>query len=465
MLFNSVAFFLFLAVTVLGYFCLPKRFTVYWLVAASIFFYSFWNIYNLPLLLIIIAVNHYAALFVGNCASQVAARTCLIAVAVFDVGILAFFKYLDFGLTVMADVLGFTPPVHVGEIKRDWLGALGLPLGISFFTFEVLSYVIDCYRRTVAPEPRLSKTSLFVTFFPHLIAGPIVRAAQLFPQISGRNPFDLSNFNTGFLLISLGLFKKVVVADNLAIVSDSFFSSPSGGVLDAWIGVVCFTFQIYADFSGYIDIALGAARLFGIELPPNFNRPYYKTNIQEFWRSWNMTLSQWFRDYFYIPLGGSRRGELRTYGNLMLTMIVIGLWHGASYTFLLWGAYHGVLLIIHRLMRDRLRLNLHLPAVIKTFCLFVLVAIGWVFFRATDVQSAIGILQQCFFGGWSVRPETNVGVLVLIPLMMIFEGATGERIRTFFPSNVPRHVAAVMMLLMVLLFNSGQSNQFIYFVF
>ena len=272
-----------------------------------------------------------------------------------------------------------------------------LPIGISFYTFEGISYVVDVHRRTIPAERDPLRYAFFISFFPHLVAGPIVRYAKLRPQLAERHRFDVDDFRAGTLLFSLGLAKKVLVADSIALYVDPLLSNPGElGFFTAWAAIVGFSFQIYFDFSGYSDMALGLARMFGIRLPWNFDRPYRAASPIEFWRRWHMTLSTWLRDYVYIPLGGNRRGPVRRDANLLTTMGLGGLWHGASITFVVWGLYHGLLLVATR------RLERFAPALarpVRVAITFLLVTVGWVFFRmatagdTVDVFAAMAGLQ------------------------------------------------------------------------
>lgn len=437
-----------------------------WLLLASLFFYSWWNPLNLPILLCVILINHYAALeVVKQTERKEVARTLMMAV-VANLGVLGFFKYFEFFSVVLFDLFGMTVPTWILSMKSDLFADIGLPLGISFFVFQALGYTIDCHRMVIKPEKRLWRTILFVSYFPQLIAGPVVRGKQLLPQLYKRVAFQYDFLLKALPLLCMGLFKKVVVADNMGPISDLFFNDPSGSALDAWLGTLAFSFQIYADFSGYTDMALGAAILFGIKLPQNFDRPYYKSNITDFWRSWNMTLSLWFRDYVYIGLGGSRRGSGIFYRNLILTMLITGLWHGANYTYVVWGAYHGALLVIHKLLKRHLTPGMiPLPMFIKTTITFIMVLIGWVFFRAESMGEALVALNLMFTGEWVPLNITDFGLFIFIPMLMFFEWLGGTKLGLL--EKMPKTVYAycAVLLMMVFLFNSGKSNQFIYFVF
>ena len=465
MLFNSFGYFIFLFIVWMGYCALPGKASILWLFGASLFFYSWWNPYNLPIMLFIIAVNHYCARWMDTAPSNRARKGVLVISVCLSISVLAFFKYRLFLLNLFTELSGIDLTGRSALQGNHLLAGIGIPLGISFFTFQSIGYLVDCYRRVIRPEKSFWRTCLFISYFPHLIAGPIMRGKDLFPQIAHKNPITIENIKQSILPLAMGLFKKVVVADNLALLSDAYFASPTGGIIDAWVAILSFTFQIYADFSGYTDMAIGSAKLFGITLSPNFNRPYYKTNITDFWRSWNMTLSFWFRDYVYISLGGSKRGTLLFYRNLILTMLLSGLWHGANITYVIWGLYHGVLLMIHKYMKRHLLVFGHLPAFFRGLCVFFLVAVGFIVFRSKNLATAFHIIGQAFFSGWTYDSNTDISAVVGIPLLMAMEGLCGERlglIRRFEPL---RYVFTAALLFMVFLLNTGYSNQFIYFIF
>jgi D-alanyl-lipoteichoic acid acyltransferase DltB (MBOAT superfamily) len=392
-LFNSQIFiFAFLPVVVAIYGLLgkfggenAKKYCWGWLVAASLFFYGWWNPPYLLLLITLTCANFWLSLKI----SRTRSRNWLTGALAFNILILGYFKYTMF---IAHDILA--PLGYAWEP-----GNIILPLAISFFTFQKIAYLVDCYRGEVH-DPNFLHFALFVTFFPQLIAGPIVHHKEVMPQFD-KKPARLQwdNIAIGLTIFFIGLFKKVVIADGIAQYSTPVFTAAEAGetitFLEGWGAALAYTFQIYFDFSGYSDMAIGLARIFGIILPLNFFSPYKATNIIEFWRRWHITLSRFLRDYLYIPLGGNRKGELQRYRNLIITMLLGGIWHGAAWTFLIWGAMHGVLLAINHLWR-RLGIRLPGPATLKTatawLLTFTCVVVAWVFFRADSVSSALSIL-------------------------------------------------------------------------
>lgn len=328
MVFVSFEYAILLAVVTATYWLLPARFAMASLMVASIVFYASWSVPYLLLVGTSIFIGYVGAIVVERQRSR-GSRSAMVLVTLTLLGLLSWFKYADFGLEIWGEISG--GPVRVLDIV--------LPLAISFYTFQILGYVIDVHRGTPAVRSPF-RFALFVSFFPQMIAGPIARGSSLIPQLLRRPSFDAIRILRGLELIALGVVKKVVVADSLAVFVDRVYGDPAGaGGLDAMVASLAFGAQIYCDFSGYTDIARGSGRLFGIELPENFRSPYLSGSITEFWRRWHITLSTWLRDYLYIPLGGNRRGRARLYANLLITMGLGGLWHGASATFVLWGLY------------------------------------------------------------------------------------------------------------------------------
>jgi len=394
MLFNSYGFiFAFLPVALLGFFALGRyaspRVALGWMALSSLFFYGYWKPIYLLLLLFSIGFNFTAGLCASGrlTPSPQARRVALFLGVLVNLGLLGYFKYANFFVD-QANSL-FATPFH--------LDAIFLPLAISFFTFQQIAYLVDAYRG-YAQEHHFIDYCLFVTFFPQLIAGPIVHHRDMMPQFAASScRFDSDSFARGLSYFVLGLFKKVVIADSLARFGSPVFDSVAGGgaptLFEAWSGVLAYTGQIYFDFSGYSDMAIGLGLLIGIHIPVNFNSPYKATGIADFWRRWHITLSQFLRDYLYIPLGGNRKGPSRRYVNLMLTMLLGGLWHGAGWTFVVWGGLHGLYLVInHGWGHLRPRLFANAPRCPERFLgrTFTLLAVilGWVYFRANSAHSA-----------------------------------------------------------------------------
>jgi D-alanyl-lipoteichoic acid acyltransferase DltB (MBOAT superfamily) len=346
-----------------------------------------------------------------------------------------------------------------------------LPLGISFHTFQSISYVVDVYRGQQKAIRRPLDYALYIAFFPQLVAGPIVRARDFFRDLYHWRAPSAEDIKRGGFLVALGLAKKVALADNFAVVSDRYFSSVANqpGGLAAWGAVFAFAMQIFFDFSGYTDMAIGFARLMGFHFPVNFRQPYLAVSVTDFWRRWHISLSSWLRDYLYIPLGGNRHGRLRTYGNLMLTMLLGGLWHGANWNFIIWGGYHGLLLSLERLLgqakhRERTWMLGDVPRAIATF---ILVCIGWVFFRAANVHDALLVVSRLFQrpqGKWPIEPA-----LMILTVAGLAVALSEERVPLLEAiERAPAWVVAGclgMLLFVVELFAVDANIPFVYFQF
>ena len=429
MLFNSYSFiFLYLPLVLLGFFQLGRVSHTYaaaWLALASLFFYGYWNPAYIGLLLGSIACNYAFGLWISKAriraektvlspqpsvlvsqSSALRPQNLLIVAITANLALLGYYKYANFFVSTLDPLLG-----------TDWnLTNIILPLGISFFTFTQIAFLVDTYQGKVK-EYNFVHYVLFVTYFPHLIAGPILHHKEMMPQFAkpATYRFNYENLSVGLTIFFIGLFKKVVLADNLAYYVPMIFDAPAAGMhltfIEAWGGALCYTLQLYFDFSGYSDMAIGLSRMFGIILPLNFHSPYKSVNIIEFWRHWHMTLSRFLRDYLYIPLGGNRRGPTRRYANLMTTMLLGGLWHGAGWTFVIWGGLHGVYLVINhgwhtlrRALGQDPTLPLSWPArALSGLLTFAAVTLAWVFFRASDLHTATTIAQAMLgFNGISL---------------------------------------------------------------
>ncbi|MGJ0309296.1 MBOAT family O-acyltransferase [Aliarcobacter cryaerophilus] len=391
MLFNSYEFiFLFLPITFILYFYLLSQRLILgakiFLVVASLFFYGYWNFSYVPLILLSIFVNYSVGLSLVNHEKiKLSSKTILIFGILFNVGLLGYFKYTDFLLENFNGIFGSNIP----------LPHIILPLGISFFTFTQIAFLVDAYRKE-AKEYSLINYMLFVTYFPHLLAGPILHHKEMMPQFGSIYNWvkNYRNIALGLFIFSIGLFKKVVIADTFAPWATAGFDTATTlNLIEAWATSLSYTFQLYFDFSGYCDMAIGISLMFNIKLPINFNSPYKALSIQDFWRRWHMTLSRFLRDYIYIPLGGNRKGEFRTYTNLLATFLIGGLWHGAGWTFIIWGALHGIALAIHRFWQS---LGFKMWTWLAWFITFNFINITWIFFRAKDFDSAIKVLGSMF---------------------------------------------------------------------
>lgn len=401
MLFTTATFaFVFLPLVLAGYYLLGRRSPTWaaaWLLAASVFFYGYWMPVFTLLLLASIAGNFaFGKRIAQTKVGSRAANIWLTAGIVFDLGLLGYFKYANFFVANLDALLG----THWGPLK------VILPIGISFYTFTQIAYLVDTWARKVN-EARPIHYGLFVTYFPHLVAGPVLHHAQMMPQFADAAVyrFDAARFFGGLCIFALGLFKKVVIADGIAPYADAVFGPADAGLVpstqEAWIGALAYTFQLYFDFSGYSDMAIGLSWMFNIRLPFNFDSPYKALNITDFWRRWHISLSTFLRDYLYIAMGGNRKGKVRRYFNLAVTMVLGGLWHGASWSFVLWGALHGAYLVVNHAFRAAAEHSGIAPwldrskvfAVVAWAVTAVAVVAAWVFFRAETMDGALRILQ------------------------------------------------------------------------
>jgi len=467
MLFNSFEFLLFFAAVFLIYWRLSHRGQNLLLLAASLFFYGVWNSRLLLVLVAAASIDYVCALAMERAASERRRRTILVASLVSSLSILAYFKYAEFFVTNLVDLLQ-------GLGVSVWRPTLDivLPVGISFHTFQAMSYAVDVYRREQRPVRNYLDYLLYISFFPQLVAGPIERAARLLPQVErARPPLNLGRALEGVKLLVIGYLQKVAIADVLAPTVDRAFAHPEElGTLGLLAGLYAFAFQIYCDFAGYSNIARGLARLLGFELMRNFAQPYLATNITEFWRRWHISLSTWLRDYLYIPLGGNRRGERRTYVNLMLTMLLGGLWHGASWTFVMWGGLHGAYLAVHKALLGRARPAPHGPrALLGGLVTFHLVCLAWVFFRAETFGAARAYLAG--FLRWDGAPGWGeYEVLAYCALALALDAVLERRGRRRFAALFARHWAletAVLAALVAFTLFVGENHvlPFVYFQF
>ncbi len=393
MLFNTTQFFVFLSVVLIIFYASPRPWRKFVLLAASYYFYASWNPKFIALLLTLTVIDYSAGLWISRAAPERKKFALILSLSA-NLGFLGFFKYYNFLAETVVQLLRM--PSHAFALD------IVLPLGISFHTFQSMSYVVDVYRGEQEAITNPFDYALFICFFPQLVAGPIVRAREFFGDLLHWRPPTGDDVARGVFLLMLGLTKKMAFADQFAQVADGYFKNLAAnpGMLTAWTGTFAFAMQIFFDFSGYTDMAIGMAKLIGFHFPVNFRRPYLASSITDFWRRWHISLSRWLRDYLYIPLGGNRHGALMTYRNLMLTMLLGGLWHGASWNFVIWGGYHGALLSIERLLRGNKpetapRWWLYPFHAVLTFGL---VLISWVFFRAATLADSFQVIGQMFTG-------------------------------------------------------------------
>jgi alginate O-acetyltransferase complex protein AlgI len=407
-IFHSLDFIVFFVLVVVAYWQLPHRAQNILLLIASYVFYGYVHPWFLILIATSSVVDYCAARGMERWPDK--RRRFLWMSIISNFGMLGFFKYFNFFIENVAAVLAAAGlQAHVPVLR------VILPVGISFYTFQAMSYTVDVYRGELRARRSLLDVAVFISFFPHLVAGPIQRASYLLPQVEGQRRFSLSHFSSGFFLMCWGFFKKLVIADNVGVIANKVFAlaDPSFEIL--WAGVFAFAIQIYADFSGYTDIARGASRWLGIELTENFDHPYLARTPADFWRRWNISLSSWFRDYVYIPLGGSRATGLFWVRNVLVTFLLSGLWHGASWNYVLWGFYHGVLLVFtraHRILRPAAppaRAWLWVPQV---FGMFLLTLFGWLLFRETDLTA---IVRDLRLAPWQSTPfERQAGLYLFL---------------------------------------------------
>lgn len=470
MLFDSIAYILFLILVVLVYWRLPFRKQNYLLLAASYFFYGWWDWRFLFLMAGSTLVDYIVARKIASASDERTRRFLLYFSLILNFSFLGVFKYFNFFVDSAAHLtalLGLKQiPVSVWRIL--------LPPGISFYTFQEVAYIVDVYHRKVEPAKSLVDYALFISLFPHLIAGPIQRPSHLLPQVQKERTWDPAKAFDGLLLILEGLFRKVVIADNCALIANAIFAGSFGGpnTMTVLLGTFAFAWQIYGDFSGYSSIARGSAQLLGFHFMVNFRQPYLAESLQDFWRRWHISLSTWLRDYLYIPLGGNRLGQVRTYINLMLTMFLGGLWHGANWTFVVWGGIHGVGLAIERFFTGK-----HASEASPSFFgrwarrifIFNLVCLAWIFFRIPSFGGAweqlVGLLNwQWNPAYWTALAFLAVYVLALFLVDLQLEASNGEHVFAAYPYSL-RVLTGIAWCVLITLFGANQESAFIYFRF
>lgn len=500
MLFNSIDFLVFFPIVVLLYWVIPKKIRYIWLLAASYYFYMSWNAEYALLIAASTLITYVCGLGIGYFGkrdgkhAKLWQKIVIAAGFVSNLGILFFYKYFDFFMENINAVL-----VHFERKPLTSSLAVLLPVGISFYTFQALGYIVDVYRGEIEAEKNPLKYALFVSFFPQLVAGPIERSKNLMEQIRDipqRKTLELHRIVNGLVLIFYGLFLKMVIADRISIVVDYVYENYySVGSVELILGAVGFAFQIYCDFGSYSLIAIGAAGVLGFTLMENFNTPYFATSIQDFWRRWHISLSTWFRDYLYIPLGGNRCGRVRRYFNIMVTFLVSGLWHGAEWTYVIWGGIHGLYQVIGDILSP-VRKKVCEVFAVKTKCTsykltqmlftFVLTTFAWIFFRADSMEQAFLYIERIFVranpwilfngGVYSLgldRFEANV-LFVSLAVMLIVDVIRykrGQKIDEFLQEQNWWFTLSFVVFLLVMIFVYGQygpvydANQFIYFQF
>ncbi len=497
MLFNSGQFLVFFPIVLILYYVLPQKFRKYFLLIASFYFYMCWSAQYIVLILISIIITFLGGIFIQKTNDNKAEENIkrkhknliLFGVLSSNLLILFVFKYFNFFFSRLFQILGF-----IGLNFDEPVLNLLLPVGISFYTFQALSYTIDVYRGTIKAENRFVNYALFVSFFPQLVAGPIERSGKLLPQIDNLKGFDYSNFTDGLKLMLFGFFQKVVLADNIAIAVNTVYNDVNNYFgAQVLIATVLFAIQIYCDFAGYSNIAIGCAKCMGIKLMQNFNTPYFASSVKEFWHRWHISLSTWFKDYLYIPLGGSRRGKLRTYINVIIVFVVSGLWHGAELTFVFWGLLHGIYQVTGEIfspvkakISNTLQFNKHSVIYKISTCLvtFIFVDFAWIFFRANNLSESFIVIKNLFnlnyysfdYFNLTLLGLTNtqsivivIGILVLFIASLMQYNNTITSLSQKIPSPL-KWAGYIIAVNVVLAFGSygtmpGAGAQFIYFQF
>jgi D-alanyl-lipoteichoic acid acyltransferase DltB (MBOAT superfamily) len=465
MLFNSLEFIIFFPLVTILYFLIPHKFRWAHLLLASCIFYAAFIPAYLLILFFLISIDYTAGLLIEKQANK---KFWLIISIVANLSLLGLFKYYDFFIFNINELTGSD------LILLKWV----LPIGLSFHTFQSLSYTIEVYRGRQKAISHPGYYALYVMFYPQLVAGPIERPQHLLPQLFKEQKFSSQKLYEGLRIMAWGFFKKLVIADRIGQYADAVFNQPEqAGALPVWLAIFFFSIQIYADFSGYSDIAIGAARCMGIDLSINFNRPYLATNIREFWRRWHISLSSWFRDYVYIPLGGNRKGRSRKNFNLLATFILSALWHGAGWTFIVWGLLHGLYTLIYDGFKKYT--SLKIPDIIGWFITFICVCFAWIFFRAASLGNAAVIISQSMdLAGISFKdiiavPGTKIEFgnftlafsFCMIVYMFVIEKITTPKLLDLNSNKIKDISIFVSSLLLIIFFGVFQKSSFIYFQF
>ncbi len=471
MLFNSIDFIFFLPIVVGIYYLLPHKYRWILLLISSYYFYMCWKAEYAILILISTVVDYFVGWEIHKSTTKARKKRLLFLSLFTNLGLLFFFKYTNFFSENLNFLLGAVQP----EYQIPYMEIL-LPVGISFYTFQTLSYTIDIYRGNIEPEKHFGRFAVFVSFWPQLVAGPIERAANLLPQFRKPVNFSYENAVVGLNLIVYGLFKKIVVADRVAIYSNEVFNAPGeASMLSSIIGTFFFAIQIYCDFSGYSDVAIGSARIMGIDLMYNFRRPYLSKSVAEFWRRWHISLSTWFKDYVYIPLGGNRVVKWRMYYNLFFTFLVSGLWHGANWTFVIWGAIHGGVLIFERVRKEGFQ-KLGWTRIEKTkmfslggwLATMLVVYFAWIFFRAEHLSDAwiiIGNIMGLGQGSGDLfmgKGVLNLAISFLVVALLFLSYRLPYKLDFYGNKSV---MFIVTCIIFIILFGTSGEQEFIYFQF
>ncbi len=494
MLFNSFDFMIFFPIVVLVYFVIPKKIRYIWLLITSYYFYMCWNAQYALLIGVSTLITYLSGIFIGI-AKKTWMKKLIVALSfVSNLGILVFYKYFDF---ILANINAVLDEFGMNLVSNPF--DILLPVGISFYTFQALSYTVDVYRKDIEPEKNPLKYALFVSFFPQLVAGPIERSKNLLNQIKNIEQIKVWNYDrvaNGVIQMVWGLFQKMVIADRISIFVDTVYDNLHAvGTIETLFAAVAFSIQIYCDFAAYSTIAIGAAKVMGFELMENFDTPYFATSIKEFWRRWHISLSSWFRDYLYIPMGGNRKGKVRKYFNLLVTFLVSGLWHGASWNYVIWGGLHGLYQIVGEITEPikqkcykvcKVNQKVFSYKFGKMLVTFTITTLTWVFFRAETIQQALYFFKRMFtvWNPWTFfneglyqfgldRVEVNILFTALLIMFAIelLKYVKNKHFSDFLMEQNFWFRWIVLIVLIISIFVYGQygiafdSGQFIYFQF
>ncbi len=489
MLFNSIDYLIFFPIVVMTYFIIPKKIKNVWLLISSYYFYMNWNAKYALLIFFSTFITYLCGIFLGTLTSKKSKKLVIGISALLILGILFYFKYVNFTLSVFSQVLSI---LHVNVDVRMF--DIVLPVGISFFTFQAVGYTIDVYRNEIPAEKNFIRYALFISFFPQLVAGPIERSKNLLHQLKENKKFDVNNAHVGLLTMGYGLFLKIVASDNISSVIDPLFSSPDEYTgMELLVASILFAFQIYCDFEGYTKLAIGSARILGYKLNENFDAPYLAISIKDFWRRWHISLTSWFRDYLYIPLGGSKKGKIRKQINTMIVFLCSGLWHGAAWHYVFWGGLNGLFSVIEDVFTplkpkiyNKLKINNNqfCYKIFQRVITFLLVDITWIFFRVS-LRSGFLILKKIlteFNLAWFINIEyfdmfgtPEVMMIIIISLAMIFFidalKYTGRNVSSIlFKQQILFRWAIYWLLFLIIIYwgvygEGYEQTQFIYFQF
>ncbi len=477
MLFNSFAYVIFLPIVFILYWLLPNRFRWAVILVSSCYFYMSWNPKYIVLIFLTTFISYLCGIGLERAQTSKRKKWILASCLIACLGTLFFFKYFNFVSESVAAVLAkFAIPIHPVTLS------VLLPVGISFYTFQTIAYVVDVYRGDVTAEHHFGKYAAFISFFPQLVAGPIERTKNLLPQIKEQHVFSYDMASAGMKQIAWGYFKKLVIADNMAIFVDRIYNNLGdydGATLV--FATVCFAFQIYGDFSGYSDIAIGTSKLFGIDLMTNFKSPYLSASIKEFWSRWHISLSTWFRDYVYIPLGGNRVGKFRHCFNLFITFMASGLWHGANWTFVIWGALHGIFQCIQTILFPKKKDSKGIVWILKVCGVFTLTCFAWIFFRANNVSDAGYVIANMFNGitepmtylracydAVAIRRNEWIKLAIMLFILLGYDFISLKRDVIEYSRKLPfvvRWGLYYLLLVFILWLMPMESSEFIYFEF